>query len=132
MTDGLSSANVANKWLAILQAGTAFASAPAALWFKLHTASPGSAGATAGAVGSATRVTAPYAAPSAGSISQTGTNPSWTNGGTTETLTDISVWDASSAGNFLFSFALTASQAWVNTNTFTMTSYSLALTPIAA
>lgn len=132
MADGLSATNVANKWLAILQAGTAFASAPAGLFFKLHTASPGSAGATAAAAGSTTRPAAGYAAPSAGSIAQTGTAPTWTNGGTSETLTDISVWDASTAGNFLWSFALTASQAWVNTNTFTMTSYSLALTPIAA
>lgn len=132
MADGLSAANVANKWLALLQAGTAFASPPAALYQKLHTAGPGSAGATAAAVGSATRVLAGYAAPSSGSISQTGTAPSWTNGGTTETLTDISVWDALTAGNFLFSFLLTASQAWVSTNTFTMTTYSLALTPIAS
>lgn len=132
MADGLSAANVANKWLTILQAGTAFSSAPAALYFKLHTAGPGSAGATAAAAGSTTRVVAPYAAPSGGSMSQTGTAPSWTNGGTSETLTDISVWDASTSGNFLYSFQLTASQAWVNTNTFTMTSYSLALTPIAA
>lgn len=132
MADGLSTANVANKWLNILQAGTAFASAPAALYFKLHTASPGAAGATAAAVGSATRVVAPFAAAASGSIAQTGTAPSWTNGGTNETLSDISVWDAVTAGNFLWSFALTATQAWVNTNTFTMVTYSLALTPLAA
>jgi hypothetical protein len=132
MADGMSAVNLANKWLAILQAGTAFASAPTNLYFKLHTASPGASGATAAAAGSTTRVVAPYAAPSAGSMAQTGTAPGWTNGGTSETLTDISVWDALTAGNFLFSFALTASQAWVNTNTFTMTSYSFALTPIAA
>lgn len=130
MTDGLSATNLANKWLAILQAGTAFASAPAALYFKLHTASPGSAGATA-ASAVTTRVAAGYAAPSAGSIAQTGTAPSWTMTAT-ETISDISVWDASTSGNFLFSFALTTAQPVVNTNTFTMTSYSLALTPIAA
>lgn len=132
MTDGLHAVNLANKWLLILQAGTAFSSAPAGLFFKLHTASPGAAAATAAAAGSTTRVAAAYATPASGSMSQTGTAPTWTNGGTSETLTDISVWDASTAGNFMFSFALTASQAWVSTNTFTMTSYSLALTPLAA
>lgn len=132
MADGLSAANLANKWLGTLQAGTPFASPPASLNFKLHTGSPGSAGTTAAATGSATRQPAGYAAPSAGSIAQTGTAPVWTNGGVTEILTDISVWDAASGGNFLFSFLLTAAQNWVSTNTFTMTSYSLALQPIAS
>lgn len=132
MADGLSATNVANKWLGILQSGTAFASPPAGLYQKLHIGGPGAAGATSPAVGSATRVIAAYGAPSGGAMSQTGTAPSWTNASTTETLSDISVWDALTAGNFLFSFQLTATQAWVSTNTFTMTSYSLALTPIAA
>lgn len=132
MTDGLHAVNLANKWLLILQAGTAFASAPSGLFFKLHTASPGAAATTAAAAGSTTRPAAAYATPASGSMSQTGTAPTWTNAATTETLTDISVWDSATVGNFLFSFALTASQAWVATNTFTMTSYSLALTPIAA
>jgi hypothetical protein len=132
MADGLSAVNCANKWLNILASGTAFPSPPAALYMKLHTAGPGSAGTTSAAAGSTTRPTSGYGTPSGGSMSQTGTAPSWTNGGTSETLTDISVWDNATAGNFIFSFQLTASQSWVNTNTFTMTSYSLALTPIAA
>lgn len=132
MADGLSTVNLANKWLAILQAGTAFASAPANLYMKLHTASPGSVGGTAAAAGNTTRVIAPYAAPALGAIAQTGTAPAWTNGGTTETITDISVWDAITSGNFMFSFALTAASPWVNTNVATMVTYSLALTPLAA
>jgi hypothetical protein len=40
--------------------------------------------------------------------------------------------DRVSAGTFNASGALTASQAWVNTNTFTLTSLSIAITPLAA
>jgi len=127
---GLSATGVANKFLAILQAGTPFPSPPAGLYFKLHTGDPGAAG-TANPSAVTTRVAAPYAAPSAGSIAQTGTNPSWTMTAT-ETISHVSVWDSATSGNFLFSFALTVSQPVVSSNTFTMTTYSLSLTPIAA
>jgi hypothetical protein len=130
MAVGLAATTLANKWLDMIS-GTAF-TAPAGSFAKLHTADPGSAGATAAAVGSATRVTIPWAAASAGSKAMSGTNPSWTNGGTSETITHVSVWDASSAGNFLYSFALTASKAWASGDTLTLTSHSFALTPIAA
>jgi hypothetical protein len=42
------------------------------------------------------------------------------------------VWDNVTAGVFLYSFALTTPQAWASGNTFTLTSYSFALTPLAA
>jgi hypothetical protein len=130
MTAGLHAANLAHPWLNVLR-NTA-ASAIAQPYFKLHTADPGASGATAAAAGDTTRKAATYAAPSAGSMAQTGTAPVWTNGGTSETITHISVWDASTAGNFLYSFALSASQAWASGNTFTLSTYSFALTPIAA
>ena len=57
---------------------------------------------------------------------------SWTNGGTSETLSHISCWDSTTAGTFLLSAALTASQAWASGNTFSLTSLSISLTPIAA
>jgi hypothetical protein len=130
MTVGLSSANIITGWLNTLRANNM--TAPVATFVKLHTADPGSAGATAAAVGSATRVAATFAAPSGNAIALNGTLPVWTNGGTSETLTHISVWDASSAGNFLWSAALTASQAWVSTNTFTLNTLSVSLAPVAA
>jgi len=130
MTAGLSAANLAHVWLNILRNTTG--TAVAQPWFKLHTGDPGSAGTANAAAGDTSRKSASYAAPSAGAMAQTGTAPSWTNGGTSETLTHISVWDASTAGNFLFSFALSSSQAWASTNTFSLPSYSFALTPIAA
>jgi hypothetical protein len=120
VTAGLSATNVANGWLNTLRAGSNF-TAIATPFIKLHTGDPGSAGASNA-----------FAAASAGSISQNGTAPQWTNGGTSETITHISCWDASTSGNFLWSAALTASQAWVSGNTFTLTSSSIALTPIAA
>jgi hypothetical protein len=42
------------------------------------------------------------------------------------------VWDASSAGNFLFSAALSSSQAWASGNTFTLTALGLSISPLAA
>jgi hypothetical protein len=131
MTVGVSTTNVANGWLNTLRNGGNF-SANATPFVKLHTADPGSAGATAAAVGDATRKAFTQAAASGGSITLNGTNPVWTNGGTSETITHISVWDASSAGNFWYSVALTASQAWVSTNTFTLTSLTVSISPLAA
>lgn len=124
MTAGIAAA-IANGWLD----GTF---ATATCFVKLHTADPGSAGATAAAAGSTTRVQATMAAASAGSKAMSSMASSWTNGGTSETLTHISLWTASTAGTFNGSCALTASQAWVSTNTFTLTSLSIAITPIAA
>lgn len=130
MTVGLSSANLANKWLDMLGA-TAF-TAPALVALKLHTADPGASGATAAAAGDTTRKTVTFAAASAGSKAMSSMSGSWTNGGTSETITHISAWDSTSAGNFLYSGALSASQAWVSTNTLSITSHSVAFTPIAA
>jgi len=124
MTVGLAS-SVVNGWLD----GT-FSTTNA--WVKLHTADPGSAGATAAAAGDTTRKQATMASASGGPKAMTGTAGPWTNGGTSETLTHISVWDASSAGNFLYSASLTASQAWASTNTFTLNTLTVAITPLAA
>ena len=124
MTVGLAS-GVVNGWLD----GTF---ATATCWVKLHTADPGSAGSTAAAAGDTTRKQATMASASGGSKSASASVGPWTNGGTSETLSYISIWSASSAGTFQGSAALTASQAWANTNTFTLTSLTIAVTPIAA
>lgn len=130
MTVGFSSANTATpllNWFRLTNA-----TAPVGSFAKLHTADPGASGATAAAAGSTTRVTFAFAAPSGNSIALTGTAPVWTNAATTETLTHISVWDAITAGNFDYSIALTASQPWVATNTFTLTGVTISIAPIAA
>jgi hypothetical protein len=123
MTVGLV-ASVVNGWLD----GTF---ATATCYVKLHTADPGAAGGTAAAAGDTTRKQATMAAASAGSKAMTGTAGPWTNVSTTETLTHISLWTAAAAGSVNGTADLTASQAWVNTNTFTLTSLSIAITPIA-
>jgi hypothetical protein len=130
VTVGISAVNLANAWLNILR-GTTFTGITN-VYVKLHTADPGSAGATAAAAGSTTRVAITWAAASSGAIAMNGTAPSWTNGGTTETLTHISFWDATSAGNFLGSAVLTSSQAWASGNVFALSSQGWAITPLAA
>jgi hypothetical protein len=124
MTVGVAAA-AANGWLD----GTF---ATATCFVKLHTGDPGASGATAAAAGSTTRVQATMAAASGGSKAMSSMASSWTNAGTTETLSHISLWTASTAGTFNGSVALTAPQAWASGNTFSLTSLSIAITPIAA
>jgi hypothetical protein len=135
VTVGLSAANLANKWLDVIASGTTPGTTftgLAASYTKLHTADPGAAGATAPAAGSTTRVATSFAVAAAGSKAMNGTLPVWTNGGTSETLSHISLWDAITTGNFILSGALTTPQAWASGNTFTLSSLTIALTPIAA
>lgn len=132
MTAGFNAANVANKWLdAIRSGGSSFAATPAT-YVQLHTGDPGAAGTANVSAGSTTRPAVTQATPSAGAMSISGTNPAWTNGGTSETLTHVSVWDAATAGNFLYSVALTASKAWASGDTFTLTTLGVSVSPIAA
>lgn len=129
MTVGISAVNLANAWLNVLR-GTTFTGV--SVFVKLHTGDPGASGATAAAAGSTTRPAISWSAPAAGSMSITGTNPSWTNGGTTETLSHVSFWDAATVGNFVGSAALSSTQSWANGNTYTLNSCTWSLTPIAA
>lgn len=124
MTTGFAPA-IVNSWLD----GT-FSTTNA--WIRLHTADPGAAGNTAPAAGDTTRKQATMAAASGGSKAMTGTAGPWTNGGTSETLSHISLWSLVTAGVFNASAALTTPQAWASTNTFTLTGLNIAITPIAA
>jgi hypothetical protein len=129
MTVGLSAANTANKLLnTIGRTGTTFTAG--SLYVQLHTGDPGSAG-TANASAVTTRYAATFSAASAGSMALT------SMGGTyamtaTETISHISLHDASTAGSFLWSVALTASKSVINGDTLSLTSLTLAFTPIAA
>lgn len=131
MTVGISSANTATPWLNFLR-GTNTTTAPASLYAELHTADPGSAGTTSVSAGSTTRNSFTFAAPSGNALALSSAPSSWTNGGTSETLTHIAVWGAATSGTFFFSAALSSSQAWASGNTFTLTSLSVSLSPIAA
>jgi hypothetical protein len=130
VTVGLHAVNLANKWLDML-AGTAF-TAPSTTAVKLHTGDPGSAG-TANASAETTRKALTWSAASAGSKAITTTLPSWTSWSVgTETITHISCWDSTTAGNFLFSAALTTSKTPTNGDTLNLTALTFAFTPIAA
>lgn len=122
MTRGLS-ATLVNGWL-----DTDFATN----WIKLHIGDPGAAGAGNAAAGDTSRKQATMGTAASGSKAMTSMSGSWTNVSTTETLSDISVWTASTSGTFKASGALTSNQAWVNTNTFSLTTFSVAITPLAA
>lgn len=130
MTVGMSTANLANKWLDML-GGTAF-SAPGTTTVKLHTGDPGPAG-TANASAETTRKALTWSSASAGSKAITTTLPSWASWAAgSETISHISVWDSTTAGNFLFSVALTTPKAMTDGDTLNLTSLTFALTPLAA
>lgn len=125
MTAGLASAH-ANGILNLFR-GTNYTGVT--VFVKLHTGDPGSAG-TANASAVTTRQQATFNAASGGSMTLSSlTGYSMT---TTETITHISLWDASSAGNFLQSAALTASKNVTNGDTLSLTTLTLTYSPIAA
>ncbi len=129
MTVGLSAANTANKLLnTIGRTGTTFTAG--VLYVALHTGDPGSAG-TANASAVTTRVSPTFSAASAGSMAMTSMASTWSMTAT-ETISHISFWDASTSGNFMWSVALTASKSVINGDTLSMSSLTLAFTPIAA
>jgi hypothetical protein len=117
VTAGLAPSLVSG-WLNTLRTtgnGGAAYSAVAGTYLQLHTGDPGAAGTSNVSVGSTTRNSFAFGSSSSGSALALNTAPSaWTNGGTSETLTHVSVWTASTAGTFLFSVALTASKAWAS------------------
>jgi hypothetical protein len=96
---------------------------------KLHTGDPGAAG-TANASAVTTRNAITWSAASAGSMALSSLSGFSMTG--TETISHISIWDASTAGNFIASAALTASKNVTNGDTLTISTLTVALTPIAA
>jgi len=133
MTVGFSGANVITPQLNAVRSGGTTFTVVAGTFVKLHIGDPGAAGANNAAAGSTTRVAVTQAASAAGSaLTMNGTPPAWTNAATNEVLTHISIWSASSAGNFLYSAQLTTPQAWVNGNVYTLSSLTYSIGPLAA
>lgn len=99
--------------------------AVANVYIKLHIGDPGEDG-TGNAAGEATRQVVTFAAASGGSMASNA-DATWTNVSTTETLSHVSLWDASTAGNCLWSGALTASKSVTAGDTFTIASGALTL-----
>lgn len=79
------------------------------VYAQLHTGAPGEDG-TANAATETTRVEVTFDAASGGAVALTAT-ASWTTVSTTETITHLSVWDASTNGNHLFNLTLDSSVA---------------------
>ena len=105
--------------------GTTSWTAPSGVYIKLHTGDPGEAG-TSNAATEATRKVVTFSAAASGSIASSAT-VEWTNVSTTETYSHWSLWDASTAGNNLWSGALSSSAAVTAGDTFQITSLTLSL-----
>lgn len=114
--------SVLNGWL-----DTAWAT----VFIRLTTGDPGAAGAANGAAGDTTRQSITMGA-AAGGVKSATTTPSWTNGGTSETIAGIAAFTAAVAGSFIASGALTTPRPWAATDTFTLSTLSIAITPVAA
>lgn len=111
-------ASVANSLLDALGNATNY-TAPTANWAKLHTGDPG-ASAASNAATETTRKSVSFAAASGGSMASDAAI-TWTNIAGSEDATHFSIWDASTAGNFLWSGTLTAN-AYVAGDTLTIAS----------
>lgn len=132
MTVGISAANLASGWLNTLRGGgngVTF-TAPATMFVELHTADPGAAGTTSVAAVT-TRSAATFNASTTGSALSLSNTPTWSMT-TTETISHIAVWSASTAGTFYFSAALSVSKSVNNGDTLNLTTLGFSLTPQAA
>jgi hypothetical protein len=127
MADSFSS-TFANAVLNILN-GTA-PTTYANVFIGLFTGAPGASGTSNVSVGSTTRVSSTFGSAASGVLTLS-TTPSWTNGGTTETITDLGFFSAATGGTFLTSMAVTSSQAWGSGNVLQLTANTITI-PIAS
>ncbi len=99
--------------------------AVAATYLQLHTGDPGEDG-TSSVATENTRQAVSFGAAASGSMVSSG-NVTWTNVSTTETYTHWSMWDASTAGNCLWTGSLASSASVDAGDTFQITSLTLTL-----
>lgn len=95
---------------------------------KLHVGIPGDDGTDNYCQGDTSAEATTFGAASGGAIALSN-SPSWTNGGYDEQLTHISVWTSTT---FLWSAALTTPRDWSETDTFTLSTLGISLSPLAA
>lgn len=98
---------------------------PTNVYVKLHTADPGE-NATTAAASETTRKVAAWSVAASGAI-VTSATIEWTNVSTTEVYTHWSLWDDLTAGNALWTGALSASASVTAGDTFQITSLTLSL-----
>lgn len=124
MTVGLASA-VANGFLDNFRNNAVSART---VYLKLHIGDPTTGASAPSAVTTRNQVT--WNAASGGSMTLSSVGSfSMTS---SETISHISLWDASTAGNFLQSAALTSSVPVINGSTLSFSSLTLSFSPIAA
>jgi hypothetical protein len=95
-------------------------------YVKLHVGDPGENG-TANAAGETTRKAASFG-PSSGGVATSDADLTWASVSTAETISHVSMWDASSGGNCLGSGALAAAKTVAVGDTFQIASGQLTFT----
>jgi hypothetical protein len=119
MATGLSS-YLAGSWLDAVGNNTSFA--VATVYIKLHVGDPSSNG-TANPATETTRKAASFGTASAGVLTSDA-DVVWTNIAGSQTATFFTAWDATTAGNFLFSGSITGNP-YTAGDTFTIASGAL-------
>lgn len=117
-----------NAWLNTIKSTGVSFNVAGNIFVQLHTANPGTIGTTS--VSSVTtRPSITFTTATTGVLNSS-SSPSWTNwaGTNGEVISHVSFWDASTAGNFLWSAALTANKTINTGDTFTLSSASLTIT----
>lgn len=109
---------LANSILDHFRGGASW-TAPVAVYVKLHTGSPGAAG-TTNAAGETTRKAVTLGSAASGGALANTAQIQWTAVSTAETYSHASLWDAVTAGTFLWSGALVAPVAVSVGGTFTI------------
>jgi len=109
-----------NSWMDALGNATSFS--VAVPYVKLHVGDPGAAG-TANPATETTRKSVSFSAATSGGLTSDA-DVSWTNIAGSQDATHFTCWDNISAGNFLFSGAITAG-AFTAGDTYTISSGNL-------
>lgn len=119
------------SWLNAIRGTGSAAFGPVQVWAQLHTGNPGATGAS-NVSSTTTRSSASWTV--SGGTATSSNTPQWTSwaGTNGEVVSHISLWDSTTAGNFLGSVALTASKTVNTGDTLTLSTLTIALTPIAA
>ena len=127
MTLGLSATNTANAFLDVF--GNTTFTGISGVWVQLHTSAgePGSAGSVNVSAETTRKQITWSGAASGGAKTMSGTLSwtSWTAGN--ETIKYITLWDASTSGNFLWSGELSAEKAVTNGDTLNITALTIAV-----
>jgi hypothetical protein len=130
MVAGLSTPNLIVKILNHIKgSGATVFTAPTQLYVRLHTADPGAAGTVGvptGGEGGQTGQIINFTTTATNVLTMSNT-PSWNITVATLTVSHISIWDASTGGNFLWSAQLTPSKSVVTGDTLTLTQCTLTL-----